>query len=143
LTIFIDADGCPVVDITDKLSKQAGVDLVIVCDTSHVFEYDGARTVTVPKGNDSVDFTLINMVQKGDIVITQDYGLAALCLARGAVPVSQDGMLYTGKNIDALLQKRYMAKKIRMSGGRIKGPSKRTQEQNVNFTNTLNKLLGG
>ena len=74
MTVFIDADGCPVVDITDKLSKRAGVDVVIVCDTSHVFEYDGARTVTVPKGNDSVDFKLVNMVQKGDIVITQDYG---------------------------------------------------------------------
>ena len=142
MTIFIDADGCPVVDIADKLSKQAGVDLVIVCDTSHVFEYDGARTVTVPKGNDSVDFTLVNMVQKGDIVITQDYGMAAMCLARQAIPISQDGMIYTDHNIDSLLMQRHTAKKIRMSGGRLKGPAKRTQEQNIAFGGKLKELLG-
>ena len=143
MTIFIDADGCPVVDIAVKLSKQADVDVVIVSDTSHVFEKEGARTITVAKGNDSVDFVLVNMVQKGDIVITQDYALAAMCLARGGIPLSQDGMLYTDSNIDGLLQQRYFAKKIRMSGGRLKGPSKRAPKQNIKFGNTLNTLLGG
>ena len=97
MTVFIDADGCPVVDITIKAANQAGADCGIVCDTSHVFERVGARTITVSRGNDSVDFALVNMVHKGDIVITQDYGLAAMCLARGAVPVRQDGMIYTDK----------------------------------------------
>ena len=143
MTVFIDADGCPVVDITVMLSKQAGVDPVIVCDTSHVFEKEGAKTITVSKGNDSADFVLVNMIQKGDIVVTQDYGLAAMCLARCAVPVSQDGILYTDSNIDALLMQRYTAKKIRMAGGRLKGPSKRTPEQDNKFIKTLRKLLEG
>jgi len=77
MTVFIDADGCPVVDITIRLSKQVGVECVIICDTSHVFEKEGAKTITVSKGNDSADFVLVNMIQKDDIVITQDYGLAA------------------------------------------------------------------
>jgi len=141
MTVFIDADGCPVVDITVKSSKQAGMDCVIVCDTSHVFEKVDAKTTTVSKGNDSVDFVLVNMIQKGDIVITQDYGLAAMCLARGAVPVSQYGMIYSSDNIDALLLQRHTAKKIRMSGGRLKGPSKRTAEQDAAFEKTLKKLL--
>ena len=141
MTVFIDADGCPVVDITVKLSKQTCVDCVIVCDSSHVFEKVGAKTITVSKGNDSVDFALVNMIQKGDIVITQDYGLAAMCLARNAVPVSQDGMVYTGDNINGLLMQRFTAKKIRMSGGRLKGPSKRTAEQDAAFEKTLRGLL--
>ena len=141
MTIFIDADGCPVVDITVRLAKQARVDCIIICDTSHVFEKDGAKTITVPKGNDSVDFALVNMVQKGDIVITQDYGLAAMCLARQATPISQDGMIYNDSNIDSLLMHRHTAKKIRMSGGRLKGPAKRTQEQNVAFEDKLKELL--
>jgi len=141
MTVFIDADGCPVVDIAIKLSKQAGAECVIVCDTAHEFNKAGAKTITVSKGNDSADFALVNMIHKGDIVITQDYGLAAMCLARNATPVSQDGMVYTNNNIDALLLQRYTAKKIRMSGGRLKGPSKRTPEQDTALERTLEKLL--
>ena len=141
MTVFIDADGCPVVDITVRLAKQAGFDCVIVCDTAHIFEKPGVKTVIVSQGSDSADFALVNMIQKSDIVITQDYGLAAMCLARGAVPVSQDGFIYSDNNIDSLLNKRYMAKKIRMSGGRLKGPAKRTPEQDKLFEKTLEKLL--
>ena len=141
MTIFIDADGCPVVDITVRLAAKAKVDCVIICDTAHIFEKPGAKTITVSKGNDSVDFTLVNMIAKGDIVVTQDYGLAAMCLARGAVPINQNGMIYNDSNIDSLLMQRYTAKKIRMAGGRLKGPAKRTQAQNQAFEDTLQTLL--
>jgi len=141
MTILIDADGCPVVDIAIKIAVERKVDCVILCDTSHVFERDGARTITVSKGSDSVDFALVNMVQAGDIVVTQDYGLAAMCLARKAVPISQDGMAYTSDNIDALLLARHTAKKIRMSGGRLKGNSKRTPDQDVAFGRKLKELM--
>ncbi len=141
MTVYIDADGCPVVDIAVKLAKEFGAKCVIICDTAHVFEKDGAKTITVSKGNDSVDFALVNMIQKGDIAVTQDYGLAAMCLARGSVPVSQDGMLYTDDNISGLLSQRHMAKKIRMSGGRMKGLSKRKAEQNAAFIESIEKLL--
>jgi len=141
MTVLIDADGCPVVDITVKIANQSGAECVIICDTSHVFEKTGAKTVIVSKGSDSVDFALVNMIKKGDIVVTQDYGLAAMCMARGAVPVNQNGMIYTKNNIDSLLMKRYAAKKIRMSGGRLKGPAKRTQDQDIAFEKTLKKLL--
>ena len=142
MTVFIDADGCPVVDITIKLAVKANKKCIIICDTSHVFEKEGATTITVPKGSDSVDFKLVNMLQKSDIVVTQDYGLAAMCLARGATPISQDGMIYSDSNIDSLLMQRHTAKKIRMAGGRLRGPSKRTPEQNVAFEVNLSALLG-
>lgn len=141
MIVLIDADGCPVVDITVKLAGESGADCVIICDTAHVFEKPGAKTVIVSKGSDSVDFALVNMVSKGDIVVTQDYGLAAMCLARGAVPVSQNGMVYSDDNIDGLLEQRYTAKKIRMSGGRLKGPPKRTPEHDKAFEKVLRELL--
>jgi len=141
MIVFIDADGCPVVDITVRLANKAKVDCAIICDTAHVFEKPGARTITVSTGNDSVDFTLVNMIAPGDIVVTQDYGLAAMCLARCAVPISQDGMIYTDTNIDGLLMQRHTAKKIRMAGGRLKGSAKRTPEQNTVFEKNLILLL--
>ena len=141
MTIFIDADGCPVVDITVKIAAEHKIDCVILCDTSHVFEKVGAKTITVSKGSDSVDFALVNMVEAGDIVVTQDYGLAAMCLARRAVPVNQNGLVYTNDNIDILLHERYTSKKIRMAGGRLKGPSKRTAGQDDAFDKALRGLL--
>lgn len=141
MKVFIDADGCPVVDETVALCKKYSVECMIICDTAHVFNKDGAETVVVEKGADSVDFRLVNMLSKGDIAVTQDYGLAAMCLARGAVPISQNGLIYNEKNIDELLFSRFVSKKIRKAGGRLKGPSKRTPEQDEKFIRTLEKLL--
>lgn len=141
MQILIDADGCPVVDITIKIAKQNKVKCVIICDTAHIFEREGVETITVSKGADSVDFELVNRVQEGDIVITQDYGLAAMCLAKKAVVVSQNGMQYHENNIDALLLQRHTAKKIRMAGGRLKGSAKRTKEQDFAFQEILMHLL--
>ena len=118
MKILIDADGCPVVDMTVRIAKEHTIDCFILCDTSHVFEKDGATTLTFSKGADSVDFALVNRVLPGDIVITQDYGLAAMCLSRNALVLHQDGLEYNDANIDALLLARHTAQKIRSSGGR-------------------------
>ena len=141
MKLLIDADGCPVVDICIRLAKKYAVECFILCDTSHVFEREGATTITVSKGADSVDFALVNLVQPGDLVVTQDYGLAAMCLASRALVLSQDGMEYTASNIDALLLARHTAKKIRSAGGRLKGPPKRTPAQDKAFTEKLLGLL--
>lgn len=141
MRIFIDADGCPVVDITVQLAKKHNVECFILCDTSHIFNKDGAMTLTYSKGADSVDFALVNLLNTGDIVITQDYGLAAMCLARNAVTLNQDGVEYTTDNIDALLLARHTARKIRSSGGRLKGPSKRAKEQDAAFKIALDSVL--
>ena len=141
MKLLIDADGCPVVDLTVRLARAFGVKCLILCDTAHVFQKEGAETLTVSKGADSVDFALVNRVEPGDIAVTQDYGLAAMCLAKRALPLSQDGLLYTEENIGALLQSRYAAQKIRRSGGRLKGPKKRTSEQDAAFERTLRRLL--
>ncbi|MEG2377630.1 MAG: DUF188 domain-containing protein, partial [Clostridia bacterium] len=94
MRILIDADGCPVVDIALSLALEHNLECHILCDTAHIIERVGAVTHTFSIGADSVDFALVNMLMPGDIVITQDYGLASLCLARQAIPMHQDGMEY-------------------------------------------------
>jgi len=141
MRILIDADGCPVVDLAVQTTRSRFIECLILADTAHVFEKEGATTITVSKGADSVDFALVNLVQAGDIVITQDYGLAAMCLAKKGIPLSQNGMVYDNQNIDALLQARHAARKIRQGGGRLKGPKKRTADQDRQFLETLNRLI--
>lgn len=141
MRILIDADGCPVVSNTIAIANKYKIEVIIICDTSHIFEREGAETITVSKGADSVDFVLANMIKPNDIVITQDYGLAAMCLAKKAVTLSQNGLLYNDDNIDALLSARYTAKKARMSGQRIKGNKKRTSQQDIEFEAKLISVL--
>lgn len=141
MKILIDADGCPVVDITLRLGRQYGIPCLILCDTAHFFQREGAQTLVFDKGADSVDFSLVNRIAPGDIVITQDYGLASMCLSRKARVLHQDGWEYTQDNIDALLLVRHESRKYRASGGRMKGSPKRTQAQNTAFENGLKALL--
>lgn len=141
MRIVIDADGCPVVDEAIATAKRFGLECLLLCDTSHRFEKEGAQTLVFSKGADSVDFALVNLVRAGDVVITQDYGLAAMCLARGVRILNQDGLEYTDDNIEGLLMARHTAKKIRKGGGRIKGPSKRNVAQDETFTSALTALL--
>jgi uncharacterized protein YaiI (UPF0178 family) len=139
--ILIDADGCPVVDLTIATAKRFGLPVLLICDTSHIMQREGAETLTVSKGADAVDFVLVNRVGKGDIVVTQDYGLAAMVLAKRGIPVDQNGRIYSEENIEGLLHGRHVAKKIRQSGGRMKGPKKRRAAHNDAFEETLVNLL--
>lgn len=141
MKVIVDADACPVVNITVSLCRQAGIECLLLCDTAHEMHRDGAQTLVFDKGADSVDFALVNRVSDGDIVVTQDYGLASMCLAKKATVLHQDGWAYTEDNIGALLFQRSESRKYRASGGRIKGPSKRTKEQDRNFEQALFRLL--
>lgn len=143
MRLLIDADGCPVVDIAIRLCKQYGISCLLLCDTAHEFYRDGAETLVFDKGADSVDFAIVSRVSPGDIVITQDYGLASMCLARSARILHQDGWEYTRDNIDALLLARHESRKLRAAGGRTKGPKKRTAAQNAAFEAAFQKLLQG
>ena len=141
MKIYIAADGCPVVRITLKIARAYGIPCVIICDTAHRIEYEGAETIVVSQGLDSVDFRLVNLISKGDIVITQDYGLAAMCLGKKAIVLHQDGKQYTNDNISGLLEFRAIGKKIRRNGGRTKGLQKRTVQQDLEFERVLVELL--
>lgn len=141
IKVLIDADGCPVTDIAIGLCRQFAVPCLLLCDTAHDFHRDGAQTLIFDKGADSVDYALVQRVCPGDIVVTQDYGLASLCLARSCTVIHQDGWEYTKDNIDALLLVRHISRKHRASGNRFKGPKKRTAEQNQSFAQAFSRLL--
>lgn len=141
MKVIVDADACPVVGIVLELCRQYRLPCVLVCDTAHRIERDGAQTVTIDKGADSADFAIVNRAETGDLVITQDYGLASMCLARGARVIHQDGWEYTPWNIDALLLQRHEARRLRAAGGRTKGPSKRKAHQDQAFRSALQQLL--
>lgn len=139
--VLIDADGCPVVRLAVDLASRAGVPVTLLCDDAHVFSISGVQVITVLRGADSVDFTLVNHAKKGDIVITQDYALAAMCLARQALCLNQNGMIYSQENIDMLLMQRHQSRKMRAAGVRMKGPAKRTRTQDEAFARTYMALL--
>lgn len=143
MRILVDADACPVKEIILQKAKQFGVPVIMVADTSHVISCEGAEVVMVGQEADSADIMLANLTQAGDIVVTQDYGVAALALGKGAWALNQNGMLYDAQNIDALLFSRYIGKKVRRGGGRTKGPAKRTAADNAAFENALTRLLEG
>ena len=125
MNILIDADGCPVVDLTLQIARQFGVPVIILCDTAHQIEREGAQTLVFDKGADSVDFALVNRVKPGDIVVTQDYGLASMCLARCARVLNQNGLEYTADNMDALLLRRYENKTDEGTGHEVCGSTQK------------------
>ena len=143
-TLVVDADGCPVVKLAAKIAGEYKAGCLVVCDSAHVFNSEnllGARVVTVSQGADSADFYIVNNIKENDIVVTQDYGLAAKCLAKRTVVVNQNGQIYSDYNIGGLLESRAIGKKIRRAGGRTKGPKKRTVEQSDNFEKVLRRLF--
>ena len=141
MKVLIDADACPVVDIAVSLCREYRVECLILCDTAHILHRENAQTLVFDKGADSVDFALVNRVCPGDIVITQDYGLASMCLARKALVLHQDGWAYTPDNIDGLLFQRHTAREYRAAGGRTRGPAKRKSAQNQAFAKALEAHL--
>ena len=143
MNVLIDADACPVVDIAVRLCKQHGIPCLLLCDTAHIMHKDGAETLIFDKGADSVDFALVNRANPSDIVITQDYGLASMCLGKRVRVIHQDGWEYTEYNISGLMEQRHAAKKHRLAGGRVKGPAKRTKAQDIAFEKAFQQMLQG
>lgn len=141
MKLLIDGDGCPVIDISINIAKRFNKEAIIICDTSHDFGKYKVEKIIVSKGQDSADFLIINKVNKGDIVLTQDYGLAAMVLSKGGYAINQNGLIYNNENIDRLLFTRHVSKKARNAGIRTKGPKKRTKDDNIRFEESLIRLF--
>ena len=144
MQIFVDADACPVVAIIEKIAKDNSVPVMLLCDTNHVLSSTYSKVVVVVgAGADAVDYKLISICHKGDIVVSQDYGVAAMALGKGAYAIHQSGKWYTNDNIDQMLMERHLNKKTRRSSHKnhIKGPKKRTEEDDVRFAQSFEKML--
>ncbi len=141
MKILVDADACPVKEIIVRKAAARGIEVIMVTDTCHIIDDGYSKVVTVDKGAESADTALINMTERGDIVVTQDYGAAAMALGKRAKAINQNGVVYDDSNIDALLLARHIGKKIRRSGGRTAGVPKRTKQDDLNFERQFEKML--
>lgn len=141
MKILVDADACPVKEIIIKIAKSKKIPVVMVIDTSHQINDGYSKVIQVDKADDSVDIALINQTKKGDIVVTQDYGVATLALSKGAKALSQNGLIFTENNIDTLLFERHIGKKVRKGGGRTASIPKRTSQDDERFEKGLLNLL--
>lgn len=143
MMIYVDADACPVISIVERIAREYHIPVMLLCDTNHILHSDYSEIRIIGAGADAVDFALVNMCTKHDIVVTQDYGVAAMALGRGAYAIHQSGKWYTDENIDQMLMERHLNKKARRASGKnhIKGPRKRTQEENTSFGKSFEKLI--
>lgn len=141
--ILVDADACPVVGIVERIAQEHHVPVVLLCDTNHVLRSDYSEVRTIGAGADAVDFALVNLCTRDDIVVTQDYGVAAMALGKGARAIHQSGRIYTPENIDQLLFERHLARKVRSGKSKhhLKGPRKRTDADDERFAAALRSLL--
>ena len=143
LHIYVDADACPVVRIVEKIAEKYTIPVTLLCDTNHVLQSDYSEVIVVGAGADAVDYKLISICHKGDIVVSQDYGVAAMALGKEAYAIHQSGKWYTNENIDQMLIERHLNKKARRSSHKnhMKGPRKRTEDDDVRFAQSFEKLI--
>lgn len=145
MRILVDADACPVIRTVENVAKKNNIEVILLCDTNHELTSNYSEIITVPVGADSADFKIVSMCKKGDIVVTQDYGLAALVLGKGALGIHQSGRLYTDENIDFMLMSRYISKRNREKGVRMHSKKKKrrtnTQNREYNFKDSLVELI--
>jgi len=142
MKILIDADGCPVVDLTVSIAKENNIETIIVKNHSHFIINDYAKVVTVDKSRDSADYYIANNTDEGDIVITQDYGLAAMVISKKAIAINQNGLVINTFNIDKLLSSRYLNQQLRKRQKKYTKFKKRTNDNDIAFAqNFINLIL--
>lgn len=141
MKILVDADACPVKQIIERTARKRKIPVVMIIDTSHVLSSDYSEVIMVDKAKDSVDLRLANLVSRGDVVVSQDYGVAAMALGKGALALNQNGLVYTNSNMDQLLFERHLGQKSRRAGKRTAAMKKRTRADDEAFERALISLL--
>lgn len=143
MQIYVDADACPVVRIVENIAEKYQIQVTLLCDTNHMLSSEYSEVKIIGSGADAVDFALITLCHKGDIVVTQDYGVAAMALGKGAYCIHQSGNWYTNDNIDQMLMERHFGKKARRASSKnhLKGPRKRTKEDDIRFAESFEKMV--
>ena len=144
-TVYIDADACPVTRETIAISRTHGVRVVIACnETQNVSRYtnrSGVESLQVGVGRDAADFAIVERLEPGDVVVTQDLGLAAMALGRSAAAISPRGRVHTSATIDMELAVRHAEQRHRRAGGRTRGPSAMEEDDRDRFRVAFERLL--
>ncbi len=141
MKILIDADACPkqVLSICLKIGRNYDVPVWTVASFNHNIESD--YHIVVGDASQETDIKVLNLSEPGDLVVTQDWGLAAMLLGRGVFCLSQNGKEYRSENIEFLLEARETMARHRRSGGRTKGPKKRSSEDDKKFEKSLDRII--
>ncbi len=141
LKVWIDADGCPVVKQTIKVCKQRGIPVIAVKNHAVQLEDDYAKVITVDISGDAVDYYIVNHMVSGDLVITQDNGLAAMVLSKKGICMNQNGKIIDDDNIDFFLDNRHISRVMRMQKKKSTTFKKRTEQDNISFEDALVTFL--
>ncbi|WP_018661453.1 YaiI/YqxD family protein [Heyndrickxia acidiproducens] len=142
ITVFVDADACPVKEEAAKVAKQFGAASIFVASyTNRMADPVEGRWIYVDPHKESADLYIMNHVEKNDIVVTQDIGLASLVLPKKAYAVSPRGSKYNETSINTALDFRYLAAKERRRGNYGKGPKRFTAEDRERFKLSLAEIL--
>ena len=141
MKIIIDGDACPGISIIEKIAKNHEISVIIYCDIHHFIQSDYSEVKIVDSGFQSVDMYVMNETEQGDIIVSQDYGVAAICLSKKAKVINPKGFIYDEKNIDRLLEERHISQKIRKSGGKTPNSKKRTENDDLRLEKNLIRLI--
>lgn len=144
-TLFIDADACPVTREAIAIGRRRGLRVVVVANSTQNLERyasrSGVEAIQVSSGRDAADFAVVERLEPGDVVVTQDIGLAAMALGRGAGALSPRGRIFHLATIDAELAVRHAEARLRRAGGRHGGPPKFEEEDREHFAEQLERLI--
>lgn len=143
MKIYVDADGAPWWDLVIERGRRHGVTVVMVADYSHHFPpEEGVERVVVDGGKDAADFAIVNRVHAGDLVVTQDVGLASLVLPQGAAVISPRGYEFSEDSMAGRLARRWLHGRIMRAGGRVSGPPALSEDERDRFLMLLdNKII--
>ena len=141
MRIIVDGDACPGRSIIEDLGKEHGLEVIIYCDMNHVLTSDYSQIKYMDSGFQSVDMAVANEAKVNDIVVTQDYGVAAMALGKRAYAISPKGHIYDNENMDRLLFERHISQRVRKGGGKTSNPRKRTKDDDDRLHENLFKLI--
>ncbi len=141
MKILVDADACPVKDIIEDIAGYYNLQVIMISNPSHNIRSSYSDIIMVDGGAEAVDIAVANRSKAGDIVVTQDYGLASMVLGKGAAAINPSGKIYTMENIDGLLMQRYLNYKARKVGLKTINPRKRSAKDDQRFTRNFTELI--
>ncbi|WP_102401286.1 YaiI/YqxD family protein [Haloimpatiens massiliensis] len=141
MKILVDADACPGRDVIERAAEENGIEVIMFCDLNHVIDSSYSKIIYADSGFQSVDMKLANEAKKGDIVVTQDFGVATMALSKRAYAIGPKGYIYNDDNIDKLLFERHISSKVRRAGGKTSNAKKRSKEDDKRLYENLKFLI--
>lgn len=143
LRIIVDADACPGKELIEKAAKENGIEVIMYCDTNHILSSEYSTIIYADSGYQSVDMKIVNEAKQDDIVITQDFGVAAMVLPKKVYAISPKGNIYSNENIERLLFERHLSQKVRQGGGKTSNAKKRNLDDDERLYVSLKRVIAG